>query len=216
MANYPAFASTLAGLKFFQKIVGAIAYAHAQACPVYHLDLKPENVLLRDGDPVVADFGICFIEDSQVTFTKEGQRGSLHYCAPELRNPKITDATRLSAADIYSLGKILFWLFTHEVYDGHEDDYGGRRLFQVYPKEPHFIFIDELITEMVTKEPGKRVASAATLVSRLDEIIRRIKARGHVLDLSVPQPCHYCGIGNYKPAHETVSYTHLDVYKRQR
>jgi hypothetical protein len=34
--------------------------------------------------PVVGDFGICYIEDDHVSLTKEGPRGSIYYCAPEI------------------------------------------------------------------------------------------------------------------------------------
>src|ERR1051326_3526430 len=92
---------------------------------------------------------------AKVTLTNEGHRGSLHYCAPELRNPKLADTTRLAAADIYSLGKLLYWLFTKEVYDGHEDDYtkSENLLFRRYPTDPHLGFIDELVSEMSRKTP---------------------------------------------------------------
>src|SRR5258706_7805796 len=47
-------------------------------------------------------------------------RGSMYYCAPELRGPKIEGNSPPAAADVYSLGKVLYWLFTGDVYDGHE------------------------------------------------------------------------------------------------
>jgi hypothetical protein len=46
----------------------------------------------------------------------------------ELRNPKILAPSRPATADVYSLGKILYWLFTGDVYDGHEEEYAGEAL----------------------------------------------------------------------------------------
>ena len=203
LEEHAMFASPGAGLRFFRKIADAIAHAHSQDHPVYHLDIKPSNVLLRNGEPVVADFGICFIDDGELTLTKEGHRGSLYYCAPELRNPKLTDTTRLAAADIYSLGKLLYWLFTKEVFDGHEDDYADAEnlLFRRNPAEPNFVFIDELVAEMVKKNPAARLQSANALLMRADNLIRRIDAHGHVLDLRIPQRCLFCAEGHYQPAH---------------
>jgi len=119
----PEFDTLGIGLRFFRQIVAAVAYAHAQEHHIYHLDLKPGNILLKNNVPVVGDFGICFIEGDEVSITKEGPRGSLYYCAPEFRNPKINGSARPAAADLYSLGKILYWLFTGDVYDGHEEEY---------------------------------------------------------------------------------------------
>ena len=89
--------------------------------------------------PIIGDFGICFSENNQVSLTSEGPHGSMYYCAPELRGPRIGDVHRLGAADVYSLGKILYWLFTHDLYDGHEEDYyndHNRRLAKMLPGVP--------------------------------------------------------------------------------
>ena len=118
------FHNPASGLRFFEQIVMGVAYAHAHQPQICHLDLKPENILLKGGVPIVGDFGICFIDGEDVSLTSEGQRGSRYYCAPELRGPKIKGELQLlSAADVYSLGKVLYFLFTGEVYDGHEEDY---------------------------------------------------------------------------------------------
>jgi len=130
----------------------------------------------------------------------------MYYCAPELRNPKITGNPQLAAADIYSLGKILYWLFAGEVYDGHEEDYGEptRRLAHLVPARPQFAFIDELIAGTVRRNPAERVASAVNLGSRVQRVADRIAAGGRVLNLKVPQPCLYCGAGYYRAAHDQV------------
>ena len=200
------------GLRFFLQIVAGVRHADEHKPPVYHLDLKPENILLKEGRAVVADFGICFIEDNEVSLTKDGPRGSMYYCAPELRNPKISGKPQPAAADIYSLGKVLYWLFTGEVYDGHEGDYGNeptRRLARLFPAYPQFAFVDELISATVIRDPALRIASASDLGRRVQETIDRIEAGGHVLDLTVPQRCLYCAAGHYRPAHDHVYITGL-------
>ena len=55
---------------------------------IFHLDIKPSNILLRDREPIVADFGICFIDDGEVTLTKEGHRGSLYYLCSGTAQPE--------------------------------------------------------------------------------------------------------------------------------
>lgn len=200
-----------AGLKFFQQIVAGVAYCHAHQPSVHHLDLKPENILLKDNQPVVGDFGICFIEGDQITMTKEGPRGSMYYCAPELRNPRISSDVKLAAADVYSLGKILYWLFTGEVYDGHEEDYElevRRHLASLFLSRPQFAFIDELVSSTVRRNPSERTGTAVDLARRVQQVVERIDAGGRVLDLRVPQRCLYCGVGAYRPGHEQ---THVNV-----
>jgi serine/threonine protein kinase len=195
------------GLRFFRQIVEGVAHAHAHEPPIHHLDLKPENILLKGDQPVVGDFGICFVEGEEVTLTKDGPRGSMYYCAPELRNPKISGSLRLSAADVYSLGKILYWLFTNDVYDGHEEDYAdeaSRRLATLFPSYPQFAFIDDLVALMVCRNPSERLTSAVDLAGHVQRVVDRIERGGRALDFRIPQHCLYCGVGVYRPAHDQV------------
>jgi serine/threonine protein kinase len=92
-------------LRLFQEIVAGAAHAHEKQ--IRHLDIKPQNILLKVEKPTVGYFGICFIEDNELTSTSEGPHGSMYYCAPELRGPKIKGDTPLAATDIYPLGKVL-------------------------------------------------------------------------------------------------------------
>jgi serine/threonine protein kinase len=134
--------------------------AHAHESGVYHLDIKPANIFLRNGTPVVGDFGICYIEDGEYVMTSEGPRGSIYYCAPELRGPKINSAAPLSTADVYSLGKVLHWIFSHDVRDGHQEDYSQlpeNRLAELFSAFPEFVFVDELVDGTVQRDPCRRI-----------------------------------------------------------
>jgi len=201
----PAFAVPLDGLKFFDRICEGVACAHEHEPPIYHLDIKPENIFLRNRTPVVGDFGICFIEENEVVMTSEGPRGSMYYCAPEFRGPRIRTASSPRMADVYSLGKVLYWLFTHEVYDGHEEDYSGapeRQLAELFPTAPEFTFIDELVAATVRRDPNERAKAgfvdAVNLRNKVDGVIARIEAGGRVLDLRKPMRCLFCANGLYK------------------
>jgi hypothetical protein len=73
MEGQPSFQKPIDGLRFFLLICAGIAHAHESG--VYHLDIKPTNIFLRNGIPVVGDLGICFIEDGEYVMTSEGPRG---------------------------------------------------------------------------------------------------------------------------------------------
>jgi serine/threonine protein kinase len=79
-------------LRLARGVAEAIRSIHA--CGVVHRDIKPGNVLLEDGDPVLIDFGIAHLQDD-VRHTVGGLvMGTPGYLSPELvEGAAITDAT---------------------------------------------------------------------------------------------------------------------------
>jgi TolB-like protein/Flp pilus assembly protein TadD/tRNA A-37 threonylcarbamoyl transferase component Bud32 len=95
------------------KVARAVQYAHGQG--ILHRDLKPENILLDGrGEPLVSDFGLarCLEPASNLTRTLT-VFGAPNYIAPEQVDPAGAASSKLTpAADVYSLGAILFDLLT--------------------------------------------------------------------------------------------------------
>src|SRR5436190_13352331 len=97
-------------VRLMAKVARGIAYAHGKG--VLHRDLQPGNILLdENGEPMVSDFGLAkwLDQNSDLTRTLE-TLGTPGYIAPEQAESRAADLT--SAADIYSLGAILFYLLT--------------------------------------------------------------------------------------------------------
>lgn len=98
-------------LTLFSKICEAMQFAHEQG--VLHRDLKPSNILLReDGEPLVADFGLAKLADSQdlASLSLTGNVfGTIQNMAPEQADSSKHVDER---ADIYSLGTILYQMLT--------------------------------------------------------------------------------------------------------
>jgi eukaryotic-like serine/threonine-protein kinase len=88
----------------YRKVIQAVAYAHDMG--ILHRDLKPQNVLFVDGQPLVCDFGLgkeLGSDSTEVTQSHQAM-GTLPYMAPE----QFDDMKRVGKpADVYALGKLL-------------------------------------------------------------------------------------------------------------
>lgn len=92
------------------KVAEAVQYAHEQG--VLHRDLKPGNILLDGrGEPLISDFGLARCTEIASHLTRSlTSFGTPGYMAPEQADGPAAQLT--PAADIYSLGAILFELLT--------------------------------------------------------------------------------------------------------
>src|SRR5215471_1521934 len=92
------------------KVARAVQYAHEQG--ILHRDLKPGNILLdARGEPMVGDFGLAkWLEPTGRLTRTPSIFGTPGYIAPEQVNG--SEGKLTSAADLYSLGAVLFDLLT--------------------------------------------------------------------------------------------------------
>ena len=97
-------------LKLFRQVCAAVQHAHQKL--VVHRDLKPSNILVnRDGAPKLLDFGIAKLlaPDAAQTQTATEQR----LLTPDYASPEqVRGQTITTAADVYSLGVVLYELLT--------------------------------------------------------------------------------------------------------
>ncbi|KAF7550936.1 hypothetical protein G7Z17_g5380 [Cylindrodendrum hubeiense] len=92
---------------FFGCLVTALAYVHKKN--IRHKDIKPNNVLVKDGRILLADFGtsrICL--DGHLTTNGESKEGTPRYWGPEV----MEGSDRNTASDIWSLGCVFLEMAT--------------------------------------------------------------------------------------------------------
>jgi eukaryotic-like serine/threonine-protein kinase len=155
------------------EIASALDYAHRHG--VIHRDVKPENVLLHDGQAQVADFGIALAVQSAGTqrLTQTGlSLGTPQYMSPEqAMGEKVIDAR----ADIYALGAVTYEMLTGEPpFTGPTVQAVVARLISEEPR-PLAVqrrsipeHVADAVTRALEKLPADRFASAAEFAAALD------------------------------------------------
>jgi eukaryotic-like serine/threonine-protein kinase len=161
-------------------VARAVHYAHQ--CGVLHRDLKPGNILLqaersalgnlRSAIPFVTDFGLARCVEPDVQHTRTGTIiGTPSYMPPEQAR---SERVLTTAADVYSLGAILYELLTGRppfqaqtpldiVLQVLERD--PQSLRQIYPQIDRDL--ETICLRCLEKAPGRRYDSAAALADDL-------------------------------------------------
>jgi serine/threonine-protein kinase len=157
------------------------ALSRAHDFEVIHRDLKPENVFVLPGDHVkLLDFGIArCMQDARLTNLGE-VFGTPQYMAPERGNS--IDAG--PSADLYALGIMLFEMIAGRLpFDAN--DPGTWILKHLKEPPPHLKRLvpeapdelDELIYDLMAKDPADRPADAHRVGLVLTKIAREMGIR---------------------------------------
>ncbi|MDQ1250021.1 MAG: hypothetical protein QG597_4398 [Actinomycetota bacterium] len=171
-------------------VLHALAAAHVQG--VVHRDVKPENVLLAEQDPVLArltDFGIARLNDADPNSRLTGAIGTPEYMPAEI----LAGEAATQAVDVYAAGVVLY-----ELLCGITPFAGGntiavlRRAADQPPGRPGGLPSDlwQLLAWMLQKQPALRPTStaAAAALESLLPVLEQLPQLPRLLQPPAPEP----------------------------
>jgi|GEM_PF-1204184 len=149
----------------------------AHSAGLIHRDLKPANILLReDGGVKLADFGLVRPSDAAAAglTSRHAVMGTPHYMSPEQCRGEVVG----HLTDLYSLGATWFALLTgRPPFDGPDAMTIMFAHCSTPLPDPRSIRPDipdacaRILQRVMSKEPAERFASAAALLTALDELL---------------------------------------------
>lgn len=164
--------------QWIARLAEALDYAHRQG--IVHRDVKPANVMMdRDGQPLLADFGLALNTEAGATLTQEGDLlGTPAYMSPEQANGQGHAVDGRS--DVYSLGVMLYEglcgqvpfagngpSILHQVL--HEEPISVRRVRADVPAD-----LETICLKAMAKEPAQRYATAGALAEDLQRYLNHV------------------------------------------
>lgn len=133
---------------------------HLHARNIIHRDIKPDNVLLLDQMPRLADFGISRV-------LKTTDRSSITAGTPPYMAPEAFSRIRNQQTDLWSVGVILYQMLNGQLpFDGEDiaEIYGAVRNEDPKPLPSDVpAWLRQVVAKALAKEPALRYQTAAEM-----------------------------------------------------
>lgn len=172
-------------LHIVEQILSALKHAHERG--VVHRDIKPQNIILVDGNETVKvmDFGIAHVQNYSTITISDKAIGTVHYISPEQAKGRPAD----ERSDIYSTGVILYEMLTGKLpFDADSAVSVALMQVQQKPVPPSQIVPDipPAVEHIVMKAMRKNVEARYQNAGEMLEDIEKFKENPDVILETTP------------------------------
>lgn len=159
------------------QIAAALKAAHDAG--IVHRDLKPSNLMLTQDRVVkLTDFGVASLFAASRLTRAGGVVGTAEYMSPEQARGQ--RASRRS--DLYSLGAVMYAMLTgRPPFTGPTaSDILQKHQFSQFDRPTRYVPdmprpLEELVCQLLDKDPAKRLPDALVVMKRLEQIKNRLE-----------------------------------------
>lgn len=197
-------------IKLVIELCKGLCYLHSK--DITHRDIKPDNILIVDGEPVFSDFGLANFPKKVRISNLDEKIGPYWTIAPEMK--RISSTSEYKKADIYSFAKTVWMILAKEwkSFDGQYipdsnislNNYvdlviNRTRMGGVWNYES-LVLLDRLLTDATNNNPSERPNAiqfreqfefwyASNLDYRLRNIYEWEDALCKIFPISIPVSC---------------------------
>ena len=167
-------------------VAKALQFAHAQG--ILHRDVKPSNILITaDGGPLLTDFGIAKLLESEETQTLTGT--GIGVGTPEYMAPEQWTGQAGPQSDVYSLGVVLYEMLT------------GRKPY-----------VADTPAAILIKQANDPLPRPAEFAPDLPEAVEKVLLKA----LAKKPEDRYQNMGDFAAALERLSYGETVILKEKK
>lgn len=158
---------------------------HAHDSGVVHRDLKPSNLLLdKDGNLKLTDFGVAQVFAADRLTMTGAILGTAEFMPPEQVEGRRTDRR----SDLYALGAVLYTMLVGQppFSGGTAAEIMQKQRFGRFDPPRNYVpeipsWLDDIVCQLLEKDPEKRLPDAFVVSKRLTEVLRKMELKQAVV-----------------------------------